>query len=148
MPQNQKQGVQSALLLNWVEYNSEWDNPQLEEDFTKILKLREIVTKAIEPLRADKKVGSSLEVAVYISGGEQDLAKKYESELANIFIVSQAFAGGEKQSEVLNTYEEDGYKIEVTKAIGEKCERCWKYRQLGSHQGYSTICDECYEAIK
>ena len=148
MPENQRQGLQSALLLNWVEYNKEWDNPQLEEDFTKILKLREIVTKAIEPLRADKKVGSSLEVAVYISGEDTNLAKKYESELANIFIVSQAFVGGEKQSEVLNTYEEDGYKIEVTKAIGEKCERCWKYRPLGNHEGHSTICDECYEAIK
>ena len=109
---------------------------------------KEIVTKAIEPLRADKKVGSSLEVAVYISGEDIGLAKKYESELANIFIVSQVFVENEKQSEVLNVYEEDGYKIEVKKAIGEKCERCWKYRPLGNHEGYSTICDECYEAIK
>ena len=38
--------------------------------------------------------------------------------------------------------------VEVTKAIGEKCERCWKYRPLGNHDGHSTICDECYEAIK
>ena len=148
MPENQRQGLESALLLTWVEYKKEWENPQLEEDFTKILKLREIVTKAIEPLRADKKVGSSLEVAVYISGEDTTLAKKYESELANIFIVSQAFVEETPSNEVLNTYEEEGYKVKVTKAIGEKCERCWKYRPLGNHEGHSTICDECYEAIK
>ena len=148
MPDNQKQGLQSALLLKWVEYNDKWNNPQLEEDFTKILKLREIVTKAIEPLRADKKVGSSLEVAVYISGGDKEIIDKYKDELANIFIVSQAFVDGSKPDEILNTYEEEGYKVEVGKAIGEKCERCWKYRPLGHNSGYETICDECYEAIK
>ena len=148
MPENQKQGIESALLLKWVEYNEEWNNPKLEEDFTKILKLREIVTKAIEPLRADKKVGSSLEVAVYVSGGEKEILDKYKDEFANIFIVSQAFADGSHPEEVLNTYEEDEYKVEVGKALGEKCERCWKFRQLGNHSGYETICDECYEAIR
>ncbi len=148
MPENQKQGIESALLLKWVEYKEEWNNPKLEEDFTKILKLREIVTKAIEPLRADKKVGSSLEVAVYISGGEKEILDKYKDEFANIFIVSQAFVDGNHPDVVLNVYVEDEYKVEVGKALGEKCERCWKFRQLGNHSGYDTICDECYEAIK
>ena len=89
-----------------------------------------------------------MEVAVYISGEDTTLAKKYESELANIFIVSQAFVEETPSNEVLNTYEEEGYKVKVTKAIGEKCERCWKYRPLGNHEGHATICDECYEAIK
>ena len=148
MTDSQKQGLESALLLKWVEYNKEWESPQLEEDFTKILKLREIVTKAIEPLRADKKVGSSLEVAVYISGKEKELLDKYSYELSNIFIVSQVFVNGSEPKETLNTYEEDEYVVKVGKALGEKCERCWKYRQLGNHSGYESICDECYEAIK
>ena len=76
-PECQRQGFESALQLSWVEFNPKWENAQLEEDFTKILKLREIVTKAIEPLRADKQVGSSLEVAVYISGNEDELLKNF-----------------------------------------------------------------------
>ena len=55
-PVAQRGGLESILLANWVDVKSEWDNPQLEEDFAKILKTREVVTRAIEPLRADKKL--------------------------------------------------------------------------------------------
>ncbi len=146
-PECQRDGLESILLSKWPKVQPNWNNPELDEEFTQILKVREIVTKAIEPLRADKKIGSSLETAVYITGGNQELLKKYENELCNIFITSQAFAVTEKPNDILNEYEEDGYIVYVTKAMGEKCERCWKYRPLGNHEGYDTICDDCYEAI-
>ncbi len=146
-PETQKDGLESILLSKWPEVKPEWNNSELEEEFTQILKAREIVTKAIEPLRAEKKIGSSLETAVYIISDKAELLKKYEKELCNIFITSQAFIVNEKPEEVMNEYEEEGYKVYVTKAIGEKCERCWKYRPLGNHAGHETICDDCYEAI-
>ncbi len=146
-PECQRNGLESILLSAWPSVNNEWNNPQLEEEFTQILKLREIVTKAIEPLRADKLIGSSLETAVYIISDKKELLKKYEKELCNIFITSQAFIVNEKPDNVMNEYFEDEYKVYVTKALGEKCERCWKYRPLGNHIGYETICDDCYEAI-
>ena len=146
-PEIQRNGLESILLSNWPEVNPTWNNEEIEKEFTEILKVREIVTKAIEPLRADKKIGSSLETAVYIVTKDDELLKKYEKELCNIFITSQAFVVKEKPQNVLNEYTEDEYSIYVTKALGEKCERCWKYRQLGSHSGYETICDDCYDAI-
>ena len=146
-PEIQRNGLESILLSNWSEVNPTWNNEEIEKEFTEILKVREIVTKAIEPLRADKKIGSSLETAVYIVTKDDELLKKYEKELCNIFITSQAFVVKEKPQNVLNEYTEDEYSIYVTKALGEKCERCWKYRQLGSHSGYETICDDCYDAI-
>lgn len=146
-PEIQRGGLESILLSDWVKVNEKWNNPELEKEFSQILKVREIVTKAIEPMRAEKKIGSSLETAVYITGGNQELLKKYEKELCNIFITSQAFITNEKPADVMNEYEEDGYKVYVAKALGEKCERCWKYRQLGTHIGYETICDDCYEAV-
>ncbi len=146
-PENQRGGLESILLSDWPKVNSAWNNAQLEDEFTQILKVREIVTKAIEPLRTDKKIGSSLETAVYIVSDNNQLLKKYETELCNIFITSQAFVALEKPSDTLNEYSEDGYSVYVTKALGEKCERCWKYRPLGNHSGHETICDDCYEAI-
>ncbi len=146
-PETQKDGLESILLSKWPEVKPEWNNSELEEEFTQILKAREIVTKAIEPLRAEKKIGSSLETAVYIISDKAELLKKYEKELCNIFITSQAFIVDKKPADVMNEYEEEGYKVYVTKAIGEKCERCWKYRPLGNHAGHETICDDCYEAI-
>lgn len=143
--------LQSILLSDWPKVNPRWENEPLEQEFAKILKAREIVSKAIEPLRAEKQVGSSLEVAVYLQSSDEkviSILKTYESELANIFIVSQAICTEEKPEGVLNEHNEDGFTVWVTKAHGEKCERCWKYRILGENAGHETICSECFEAIK
>ena len=144
VPESQKDGLESILLSSWPEAKPEWKNKKLEEEFTQILKAREVVSRAIEPLRADKKVGSSLEVAVYVSVKDNAVLKSNEDELCNIFITSQAYVTDEKPSDVLNEYKEDDFTVWVTKAEGEKCARCWKYRKLNS----DGICEECLEAIK
>ena len=144
VPDCQKDGLESILLSSWPKAQPEWNNVKLEEDFTKILKAREVVTRAIEPLRAEKQVGSSLEVAVYVKADDDTVLKANEEELCNIFITSQAYVCSEKSENVLNEYTEEGYTVWVTKAEGEKCERCWKYRKLNS----DGICSECEEAIK
>ncbi len=146
-PELQKSGLESILLADWPISNAKWHNDELEKEFSQILKLREIVTRAIEPLRATKRVGSSLEVAVYIQGGDKKLLNYYADELSNIFITSQAFVVDEAPQNVLQTYTEDDYTIFVTKAIGEKCERCWKYRELGTNGSHPTLCSECAEAL-
>ena len=146
-PEIQRGGLESILLTDWVKLNKEWDNAQLEEDFTKILKTREVVTRAIEPLRAEKKVGSSLEVAVYVKSDDSEILKANAKDLADIFITSQAYVADEAPAEVLNEYTENGITVWVTKAEGEKCERCWKFRKLGEHAGHETICSDCYDAV-
>ena len=120
VPEVQRGGLISILLSDWPVVNEKWNNPQLEEDFTKILKSREVVSRAIEPLRADKKVGSSLEVAVWIKAENDAILKANEKDLADIYIVSQANLAKEKPEDVLNEYVEDGYTVWVTKARGEK----------------------------
>ena len=145
IPECQKGGLISILLSDFPEVNTTWNNPQLEEQFSKILKSREVVTRAIEPLRADKKVGSSLEVGVYIKAEDSEILKDNEADLADIYIVSQAVVTDAAPSdEILNEYSEEGYKVWVVKAKGEKCCRCWKYRELNS----DGICSDCQEAVE
>ena len=145
IPEIQKDGLQSILLASWPKINSKWTNSKLEEQFGKILKSREVVTRAIEPLRADKKVGSSLEVGVYVQAEDCAVLKANESDLADIYIVSQAkITESAPSEEILNEYSEEGFKIWVVKAKGEKCSRCWKYRELNS----DGICSECQEAVE
>lgn len=146
-PEKQRNGLESILLSDWPMTNAKWANEKLEEEFSQILKLREIVTKAIEPLRANKEIGSSLEAAVYVQGGNKELLKKYEKELSNIFITSQAYLTEEKPEKVLNEYKEDDYTVYVAHATGEKCDRCWKYRKLIDIDGQGSICRECICAI-
>ena len=144
IPEVQRGGLISILLSDWPVVNEKWNNVQLEEDFTKILKSREVVSRAIEPLRADKKVGSSLEVAVYVKADDDTVLKANSADLADIYIVSQATLATDAPSEVLNEYSEEGYTVWVTKAKGEKCTRCWKYRELNE----DGICPDCADAIK
>ena len=143
VPEVQRGGLVSILLSDWPVVNEKWNNPELEADFTKILKSREVVSRAIEPLRADKKVGSSLEVAVTVKVDDDSVLKANEKDLADIYIVSQANLADEKPSDVLNEYSEEGYTVWVTKAHGEKCTRCWKYRELNE----DGICPDCADAI-
>ncbi len=144
IPDVQKGGLVSILLADWAKVNDKWNNQELEEEFGKILKSREVVSRAIEPLRADKKVGSSLEVAVWVKADDDTALKANENDLADIYIVSQAALTNEAPTEVLNEHNEEGYTVWVTKAQGEKCTRCWKYRQLNN----DGICSDCEEAVK
>ncbi|MBQ8458548.1 isoleucine--tRNA ligase [bacterium] len=143
IPEIQRGGLISILLSDFPVVNEKWNNPALEQDFTKILKSREVVSRAIEPLRADKKVGSSLEVAVYVKADDNEVLKANEADLADIYIVSQAHLTDNAPSDVLNEHKEEGYTVWVTKAQGEKCVRCWKYRDLNN----DGICTDCAEAV-
>ena len=145
-PECQKGGIESILLSQWPRVIDEWNAPELEEEFSYLLKAREVVTKGIEPLRnADEKIiGSSLEASVYISSDNNGLLIKYEKDLKDLFIVSQVWVDTEPDVDVLNTYTQDGITVQVVKAKGEKCARCWKYRELNE----DGICADCVEAIK
>ena len=142
-PEIQRGGLESVLLADWPNIHTEWNNEGLEEEFIQILKTREVVTRAIEPLRADKKVGSSLEVGIYIKSPNSELLKKHAEDIADIFIVSQAYVSDAAPSDVLNEYTEDDTTVWVVKAEGEKCCRCWKYRSLNK----DGICEDCAEAV-
>ena len=143
IPEVQRGGLISILLSDWPEVKPQWDNAELESEFSQVLKSRQVVSRAIEPLRADKKVGSSLEVSVSIKAENPEVLKANEADLADIYIVSQANLTESAPAEVLNEYSEDGYTVWVTKAEGEKCVRCWKYRELNS----DGICSDCADAI-
>ena len=146
-PEYQKCGFESILLANWPKVNQQWNNTTLEDDFSKILKTREIVTRAIEPLRAEKKIGSSLEVGVYVKSSDADILNANIKDLADIFITSQAYVTETAPDDIMNEYSEGDTTVWVVKAEGEKCERCWKYRKIGEHAGHETICSDCYDAI-
>lgn len=143
----QKGNLESVLLTDWAKVNPQFKNESINEKWEEIIKLREIVTKAIEPVRAEKKIGSSLESSVYIKIDCLDLTKAIktiESELAGIFITSQAsILEGAEPTNLLNTYEEGCFKVFVAPAKGDKCDRCWKFDEELS----AGICPACQEAI-
>ena len=148
-PDCQKQGLSSILLSEWPKERMEWMSAEINDKWDNILKIRELVTKAIEPLRINKQVGSSLEVAVYIKTTDelQKALINSKDDLSTIFIVSQVFVEGEEPENTLNTLQSGETEIKVGHAIGEKCERCWKYRKLGENADYPTLCSDCASSL-
>ncbi len=146
VPELQKGGIKSVLLLDWPKVNPLWDNDQIEEEYTNLLKVREAVLKGIEPLRnsEDKIIGSSLEADIMLVCDNMELLKKYEDELADLCIVSHLYVGKKEDFKTLSTYTQGDLTVNIARAIGEKCNRCWKYRTLNEN----GICSECQEAIK
>ena len=61
----------------------------------------------------------------------------YFEDLRYIFIVSQ-----------VEVHEGDEFKVEIQKADGEKCERCWNYSfRVGEFEKYPTVCERCIAAL-
>jgi isoleucyl-tRNA synthetase len=110
------------------------------QDYERLRLIRNEVNKALEVQRANKTIGSSLEALVVVQAGKEDhvLLEKYKNTLTELFIVSQVEL--KEGAETLN--------VQIHKAHGEKCERCWNYSDsVGKDAQHPTLCERCVEAI-
>jgi len=112
-------------------------------------KVRGDVLKALEAARNEKKINSGLEARVLLNAEPElkAMLQKYVGVLPALFIVSQV----EFQSPVDNSFRSEaipGLEIQVQKALGAKCERCWNFStHVGENKRYPTICERCSEAL-
>ncbi len=115
-----------------------------QEKWSRLRAVRDDVKKVLEQARADKQIGSSLEaqIKLYCSQEVYDLLNALPmDELADLMIVSKAdLVLGEGGLKGLV----EGLGVEVTRAGGEKCARCWKYSgDIGSDPNHPTLCKRC-----
>ncbi|MCJ2180903.1 isoleucine--tRNA ligase [Novosphingobium album (ex Hu et al. 2023)] len=113
----------SVHLLEWPEV------PEAEADMDKwrqLRALREKVTEAIEPLRRDKVIGSSLAAEVTVP---QDAP---EADLAELFITATVSRG-------------QGDDVTVTPTTDHKCGRCWRHLPEVSEDG--ALCGRCEDVV-
>jgi len=109
-------------------------------EWERLFEIRDQVLRVLEEARVSKQIGSSLEakVALSASGGTLELLRAHQNDLRYIFIVSQVelLEGGE-------------LSISVSRAAGEKCERCWNYStRVGESSRYPTACERCVSALE
>ncbi|MFK8138971.1 MAG: isoleucine--tRNA ligase [Bdellovibrionales bacterium] len=130
--------AESIFLTDFPKTNPEWKDDSVVKKFEALLEVKPEVSKVLEGLRRDKTIGSSLEAKVKISAKDSVLSylKEYEEELADFLIVSQVeLTDGE-------------FTVEAIKAEGDKCPRCWKYKNdIGSNSKAPDVCGTCAEAI-
>ena len=107
--------------------------------------MREEVYKALETARAEKTIGTSLEAAVVIDAPEEEIAllKSFGDGLRFLFITSQVLFGSVGES-ALRSEAIPGLAIEVRRAAGEKCARCWNYTEdVGDDGEWPEVCARC-----
>jgi isoleucyl-tRNA synthetase len=110
-------------------------NAALLAKWTRIREIRDQVNKDIEALRADGKVGASLQAAVNLHVGSEDhaLLASLGHDLKFVFITSQLNL--ETGSEML---------AKVSASQDTKCERCWHYApDVGVNPAHPTLCGRC-----
>ena len=95
-----------------------------------LLEVRREVAKALELARARKLIGSGLEAAVRIASAPEDLPALLTAKrplLQTLFIVSRVELGPGPEPGPCTTRarRSPGLVIDVDRAPGDKCERCW-----------------------
>jgi isoleucyl-tRNA synthetase len=64
--------------------------------------------------------------------------------LADWLLVSALQIGGSSPDAVLAEASENGITVQISKADGHKCERCWHYESdIGEHAAHPTLCGRC-----
>ncbi len=140
----------SVFLSDFPAHNpSLWDE-ELVERFEKIEQIRQEVLKALEKARQEKVIGHSLDAQVRISAGEnwQKFLQSYNMFWPQCFIVSQVIVVYELEKPTYTSTTIEGLKIEVRKAEGTKCDRCWNYSiTVGKNEQYPTLCERCSKVM-
>jgi len=139
--EGEKESIHLKLFPN---AQKEYVDETLNERWEKLWEIRAVVTKALEDARKEKKIGLSLDaqVQLYLPEKVYQFLQPFQKELKSIFIVSSVtlHLGGKDEKEV---------RVEVLRAEGQKCERCWNYDvSVGQHPEHQTVCQRCVEAIQ
>jgi len=119
-------------------------DPQ-EADWTTLLAVRERAMKALEEARNSKQIGKSLEAHLAITAADPaySVLARHRDQLRYLFIVSAvtlAQGSGNGTGSV---------RVEVKKAEGAKCVRCWNYSiHVGDDKTYPTVCERCSAVLK
>jgi isoleucyl-tRNA synthetase len=115
------------------------------QDWTTLRSVRDEVLKALEEARNNKLIGTGLEAQVTVAAPDPvySVLARHAGDLRYLLIVSAAHlvqASGNGTG---------GVHVEVKKADGLKCERCWNYSiHVGEDKNYPTVCERCSAVLK
>ncbi|WP_417057813.1 isoleucine--tRNA ligase [Enorma massiliensis] len=140
-------GETYAAMLDWYQAPiSVEEANEYSEVLTAALTLRGAVTKALEDARTAGTFTKSQEVRISATVPSSDFALltgERGIDLAEFFIVSEVALMENEDAE------DDGITVTVDAARGERCDRCWNYREDTGVQGeHEHICSRCAAALE
>ena len=126
-----------------------------------VLELRAQINRQLEQCRSQGDLGASLEAQVHLElgpetspelrGALQWLEQSPHPEVDNLadWLLVSGLAMEPNKTGVLAEATEAGVGVQIAKAAGEKCERCWHYESdIGSHSNHPTLCGRCVGVLE
>ncbi len=131
----------------WPETPADWRNDELAEKWTKIRRLRRVVTGALELDRREKRIGSSLQADVTIYVADYAYVEVMAGlDIAELMITSSARLIEAEAPEGAFTLEDvKGIAVVSAAASGDKCERCWVVSEEVTAHG--ELCNRCSDTV-
>jgi len=147
----------SVLLETW--YDKLFDlNPSATMNFefwSAIQETRTLVSKQLEQIRVDGKIGSSLdaEVKLYCSEKLYNTLSALDDELRFVLITSYASvhttSEATESNEIFELANGETISINVEKSSHKKCTRCWHLREdVGTHSDHPDLCGRCVDNVE
>jgi len=146
----------SVLLGLWYEplFALKTSDTMNFDFWTDIQKTRHQVSKQLEQIRVDGKIGSSLDaqVKLYCSEKLYKSLSALEDELRFVLITSYAsvYPASEAPSseEIFELDDGETISISVEKSTHKKCIRCWHLREdVGTHTEHPELCGRCVDNV-
>jgi isoleucyl-tRNA synthetase len=147
LPGSREESVHLAVFPAAAELDA-LANVDLTVRWQRLIDLREQVLAEIEPLRKDKRIGSSLQAKVVVSATTAELAQlePYAKQLPMLFIVSEVELRPAPAD--VQAHAEARPRVTIERAGGVKCERCWRYvPAVSSDPACAGLCDRCQYAL-
>lgn len=138
--------LQSVHLEQFPDLPSAWAAPALAERWQTILDIRTVIMAALEPKRADKAIGSSLQSAPVVHLSEEAASALGDNNLADVAIVSDVtLRVGDLPDDAVRVEGVDGVAVAFASAEGSRCERCRKYTPEADD---NALCARCETVMK
>lgn len=148
MPEDANYDADSVMFNDMPKVIDDLVDDTFMNKWERIHQVRNDVLKALEEARNAKIIGKSLEAQVTLYCNEELFAflSNVEDELAPVFIVSQVHLQKDGQGQFSGDYE--GLSVDVAKAEGQHCPRCWAYSNtVGTNSKHPDLCARCAEII-
>jgi len=144
-PEQLRDGVVSIHLAGWPVTEERADAAELRAAYAVVLAARDAATKALEDARNAGQIGKSQEARLRLRvapGDLEALAARGNESLAEMFIVSAVTLEAADPGEAA-----PGAPVVIVEAAeGDKCPRCWNWRDLGT-DGLCARCSAVLSAL-
>jgi isoleucyl-tRNA synthetase len=145
---------ESVHLAGFPEVRPGLPDEALLAKYEFLLKVRDEINRGLEEARKSKVLATAQEARVRLSATDSELYEKLTNSAEDLKVLAQVadLAITDQQASLnkpLAAQELSGLLVQVDKAAGEKCVRCWfTLTSVGQSSQHPQICQRCLQVLE